>query len=60
MSLTGVDQAQVLEEAKTAAGKYVKQQVYRRGFLAKVPPLGYLAAGAILSAAVMALGGWFV
>ena len=54
-SLTGVDQSQVLEEAQTAASKYVKQQVYRRGFLSKVPPLGYLAAGAVLSAAAMAL-----
>jgi len=60
VSLTGVDQTRVLEEAQAAASTYVKQQAYRRGFLAKVPPLGYLAAGALLSAAVMVLSGLFV
>jgi len=52
-SLTGVDQAQVLEEAQATAGKYVKQQVYQRGLLGKVPPMGYLAVGAVLSAVVI-------
>ena len=56
VSLSGVDQAQVLEEAQATAGKYVKQQAYRRGILGKVPPLGYLAAGAVLSA----VGIWVV
>jgi len=55
--LTGVDQSRVLEEARAVANGYVKQQVYQRGILAKVPPLGYLAAGAVLSAVVMALTG---
>ena len=58
--LTGVDQGRVLEEARAVANGYVKQQVYRRGVLAKVPPLGYLAVGAVLSAAAIALTGLFV
>ena len=58
VSLTGVDPGRVLEEARAVAGGYVKQQAYRRGLLAKIPPAGYLAAGALFSAAVMALIGF--
>ena len=60
VSLAGVDQGRVLQEAKVVASGYVKQQVYRRGRLGKIPPLAYLAAGAVLSALVMALTGLFV
>ena len=55
VSLTGVDQGQILEEARAVASGYVKQQAYKRGVLGKIPPLGYLAAGALLSAVVMSL-----
>ena len=60
VSIAGVDQGRVLEEAQAAASGYVKQQAYRRGVLGKIPPLGYLAAGALLSAAMMALTSLFV
>ena len=55
VNLTGVDQGRVLEEAQAVASGYVKQQVYKRGVLGKIPPLGYLAAGALLSVVVMSL-----
>ena len=53
--LTGVDCGRVLDEARAVANGYVKQQVYKRGLLAKIPPLGYLAAGAVLSVVMMCL-----
>ena len=59
-SLTGVDQDRVLAEAQAVASGYVKQQIYRRGILGKIPPIGYLAAGAIFSAAVMTVASLFV
>ena len=55
VTLTGVDATRVLEEAREVAGSYAKQQIYRRKRLAKIPPLAYLAAGAVLSAGVMAV-----
>ena len=55
VSLIGVDQGQVLQEARAVATGYIKQQGRGRGILAKIPPLGYLAVGAALSALVMTL-----
>ncbi|MCL2568097.1 MAG: translation initiation factor 2 [Oscillospiraceae bacterium] len=60
VNLTGVDTKRVLEEAETVAKGYVKQQAYRRGILAKIPPLGYLAMGAFLTVAMMALTGLLI
>jgi len=60
VSLTGVDTKRVLEEAEAVARGYVKQQTYRRGPLAKIPPLGYLAIGAFVPIALMALAGLWV
>ena len=57
VSIEGQDAARVLKEAQTVASGYVKQQVYRRGILAKISPLAYLAAGAVLTAALMVLRG---
>jgi len=54
VSITGVDVEHVLQEARAVANGYVKRQG-RRGFLTKIPPPVYLAAGAVLSAAVMML-----
>jgi len=53
--LESVDQTQVLEEARAVARGYVKQQTYSGKVRAKIPPLGYLAAGAVLSGIVMTL-----
>ena len=58
VSLAGADPERVLQEARTVASGYVKQQVYRRGVLAKIPPLGYVAFGALFSAGVMVLIGF--
>ena len=59
-ALTGVDADRVLDEARAVARGYVKQQAYKRGRLAKIPPLVYLAAGAVLSAAAIILIGIFL
>jgi len=59
-TLTGVDAGRVLEEARAAARGYVKQQTYKRGIRTKIPPLAYLTAGAVLSAAALALSGIFI
>ncbi|MCL2562433.1 MAG: translation initiation factor 2 [Oscillospiraceae bacterium] len=60
VNLTGVDASCVLEEAREVANGYVKQQIYTRGKLAKIPRLAYLAAGAVLSAATIVLSGIFL
>ena len=57
VSLTGVDADRVLEEACAVARDYVKQQAHRRGICAKITPLVYITAGAVLSATAMVLIG---
>jgi len=57
-SIGGTDVDKVLQEAQAVAHSYVRSNVYRRGFLAKIPPLGYLAAGALLSAGAFGLTQW--
>ena len=51
---------QVLKEAQSAASGYVKNQIYRRGVLGKIPPLAYLAAGAALTVVFMTLRNLFL
>ena len=60
VSLSGVDAETVLKEAQSVASGYVKHQAYRRGVLKHVSPLGYLAAGAVLSALFMTFAGFFL
>ena len=59
VSLAGVDAEGVLNEAKSAASVYVKNQTYRRRMFKKIPPLIYLLAGAALAAVSMTLAGLF-
>lgn len=55
--LEGVDASQVIAEARAAANGYVKQQIYRRRTIRRITPLGYVAAGATVSALAMGLVG---
>jgi len=55
VSVNGMDVDQVLQEAQTAASGYVKRSITGRGILGKIPPLGYLIAGALLSAGAIGL-----
>lgn len=55
--LNGIDPEEALKEAQAVAGSYIKAQTAYRRVLRRIPPLGYLAAGALLSAGAMALVG---
>ncbi|MCL2842099.1 MAG: translation initiation factor 2 [Oscillospiraceae bacterium] len=56
--LKGVDPERALKEAQIVAGSYIKTQAAHRRILRRIPPLGYLAMGALLSAGMMALAGF--
>ena len=56
--LQGVDPERVLKEAQTVAGSYIKAQAVHRRVLRRIPPLGYLAMGVLLSVAAMVLMGF--
>ena len=53
VSLQGVDADTVLREAQSVASGYIR----REAILGRISPLGYLAVGAGLTAAVLALMG---
>ena len=57
VSLQGVDADTVLREAQSVASGYVRREALHRGILGRISPLGYLAVGAGLTAAVLALMG---
>jgi len=59
-SIGGADVDQVLQEAQAVANSYVKHNVYKQGILAKIPPLGYLIVGALLSAGAFGLTHWLL